>query len=404
MKLVESYSFKFQAQELPQKLSQVSQKPLAGYWLFEFPNLCGAGSMNSWYLGLSQGQIVFSGNQQFCWQVFLKIFQRYVSRLKTADARQTILALEQRFMQEKQKTQSALLLELLHELQQLHSLTIEELRRALRLSILSDFDAYLFNYPGQAQFLPSSQLRIPTPLLGFDIEDLLVQAKERQSWWNKLQATIPSMESVPVLNSEIAKSANLTEKQKLWLQSLTSSGKSLNEIASFMAQDSLEIAKVFASLLGNNLVKIKPAPVKYNAEIFVVDDSPLILKQFESLVTSWGYSVRSFQNPTTVLEAMKYSNPAVFFLDINMPDITGFDLVKQIRRQPQFASVPVIILTAEQTLTNNWRARWSGCQFLSKPLTPNDVSRFKKELRLLLTELLPLHEPSQFESRLGYQI
>jgi CheY-like chemotaxis protein len=403
MKLLKSYSFKFQSQELPHKLNQLSQESLTGYWLFEFPSLCGIASKNSWHLGLSQGQVVFSGNQQLCWQVLLRIFQRYIARLQNADARHAILALEQRFMQEKQKIQSVLLVELLHELEQLNSLTIEEMRKALRLSILSDFDAYLFNYSGQAQFSPASPLTLQTPLLGFDIEDLLSQAKERQSWWHKLQGTIPSMESVPVLNHEVVKSANLTDQQKLWLKSLTSSDKTLTEIASSLAKDSLEVANIFASLIGNRLVKLKSSPVTSTPEIFVVDDSPLILKQFESLVTSWGYSVRSFHDPTTVLQAMTHSNPAAFFLDINMPGITGFDLVKQIRRQPQLASVPIIMLTAEQTLANNWRARWSGCHFLSKPLTPNDVSRFKKELRLLLAELLLIHQPSQVESRLGYQ-
>ncbi len=388
MKLLESYSFKFQAQELPQKMSQLSQEPLTGYWLFEFPNLSGTDNIKPWYLGLSKGQVVFSGNQQLYWQVFLRIFQRYVPRLQNADARQAILALEKRLLQETQPIQSALLLELLHELQQLSSITINELRAALRLRILSDFDTYLFNYPGEARFIPSPQLDIQTPLLGFDIEDLLSEAKERQACWHKLQAKIPSMESVPVLNADAVSSANLMFQQKVWLETLTSSNKTLNQLASSLAKDSLEVAKIFANLISNSLVKLKSPMVTSSPEIFVVDDSPLILKQFENLVTSWGYSVRSFHEPATALQTLTHLQPAVFFLDINMPGITGFDLVKQIRRQPQLASVPIIMLTAEQTLTNNWRARWSGCQFLNKPLKPIDVPKFKKELRILLGELL----------------
>ncbi|HEY9833047.1 MAG TPA: response regulator [Stenomitos sp.] len=394
MKILQSYTFKFQAQELPQKLSQVSQEALTGYLLFEFSSSDGTDSMKSWCLGVAQGQIVFSGNQKLSWQVFLKIFHRYIARFQNADIKHIIGALEQRLMQEKHKEQSTLLLQLMHELQQLNLFTIEELRGALRLGILSDFDTYLFNYPGQAKFIPSSQLAIQTPLLGFDIEDLLFQAKERQAWWHKLRATIPSMESVPVLNSEAVNSANLTNQQKLWLKTLVSKGKTLNDIACSLAQDSLEIAKVFASLIDRRLIKFSFSSVNSTPEIFVVDDSPLILKQFETLMTNWGYFVRAFNDPTTVLQAIPHSNPAVFFLDINMPGITGFDLVKQIRRQPQLTSVPIIMLTAEQTLTNNWRARWSGCQFLSKPLAPNDVSRFKQELRLLLSELLLIHPSS----------
>jgi CheY-like chemotaxis protein len=301
--------------------------------------------------------------------------------------RGVLQALEQRFVQQTQNTQSVLLVELLKELQQLYSLTIEELRAALRLHILSDFDTYLFKYPGQAQFFPCA-MDMPTPLFGFELEDLLVQAQQRQYYWHQLQATIPSLDSVPILNPEAVQSAHLTPQQKLWLERLTSKGQTLKEIAADLAQDSLEVAKIFARLLGSNLVTLKPSAAASPPEIFVVDDSPLILKQFESLVSSWGYAVRSFHGPTSLLQAIAHCQPTAFFIDINMPGITGFDLVKQIRRQPQLASVPIIMLTAQQTLTNNWRARWSGCQFLSKPLAPNDVSRFKQELRLLLSELL----------------
>ena len=388
MKQLESYSFQFKAQELPHKLSQLSYESLTGYWLFEFPSLGGTNSRNSWYLELSEGQIIFSGNQQLNWQELLRIFQRYLPRLQKADVKKFMLLLEQQFIQEKVQIQSIIVREMLHKLQQLTLVNREEMRAALRLSILSDFDTYLFNYSGQAKFLSSSQLDIQTPICGFDINELLNQAQARQTLWNKLKVIIPSVESVPIINHEVIKSANLTSKQQLWLETLTANGKTLNEIASCLAQDSLEVAKLFASLISKNLIKLKSSPITTNTEIFVVDDSPLILKQFESLVTGWGYTVRAFQEPAAVLQAITYSNPAAFCLDINMPDLTGFDLVKQIRRQPQLATVPIIMLTAEQTLTNNWRARWSGCQFLNKPLTPQDIPKFKNDLRILLAELL----------------
>lgn len=402
MKVLESHSFKFQEQELAKQLLPLSQESMTGYWLFEFPSLSGTNITNSWYLGLFQGKVVFSGNQQLNWQEFLKIFQRYLPRLQKADVRQVIQEWEQQVIQEKSQLQSVLLIELLDKLQQLTSITIEEMREALRLRILSDFDTYLFNYPGQAQFLSSSPLDLQTPLGGFELKDLLDSAQARQTLWQKLKVTIGSLQSVPVLNSEVVKAANLTSQQQLWLLTLTSKEKNLNEIANSLAQDSLEVAKIFASLIGQNFVKLKSSTITKTHEVFVVDDSPLILKQFESLVTSWGYSVRSFQAPETVLQAIKSANPSVFFLDINMPGINGFDLVKEIRRQPQLASVPIIMLTAEHTLTNNWRARWSGCQFLNKPLTPNDVPKFKNDLRILLAELL-LNKSSSGESYLGYQ-
>jgi DNA-binding response OmpR family regulator len=102
--------------------------------------------------------------------------------------------------------------------------------------------------------------------------------------------------------------------------------------------------------------------------------------------------VRAFNNPSIALQTLSSSNPAVIFLDINMPEISGFDLIKQIRRQPALSTVPLVMLTAEKTLSNNWRSRLSGCRFLSKPLTVDEIPHFQMELRMLLAEFIPLYQ------------
>jgi CheY-like chemotaxis protein len=399
MKTSASYSFQFQAQELPQKLSQRSQDKLTGYWLFEFPNLAGTGVASLWYLGLSQGKVIFSGNQQCCWKALFETLQRYIARLRNGDAKHAILRLEEQLTLNNSDNQSAALLALLNELNELNLLKAEEIQESLRLRILSDFDAYLFEYAGQAHFLPSFQMEEAMPILGFDMETMLLQAKERQVTWHKVKRLIPSMERVPVLNTEVVKASKLNVEQKKRLESLVSSNKTLNDIAVLLAQDLLEIAKFFAKLITESLVTLRSSPVTESVEVFVVDDSPVLLKQFESLVTSWGYCVRSFYEPMLALQALSDAQPAVIFLDINMPEVTGFDLVKQIRRLPGLESIPLIMLTAEKSLSNNWRARWSGCQFMSKPLTPSEIPAFRLELRTLLTELAPLHQPVQSSSR-----
>lgn len=399
MKTPASYSFQFQARELPQKLSQASQEELTGYWLFEFPDLAGTKVSNQWYLGLSQGQVVFSGNQPCCWSVLFETLQRYTARLRNDDAKNAILRVEEQLTLTHPENQSAALLALLNELGELNLLSIEEIRESLRLRVLSDFDTYLFEYAGQAQFLSPSQMDTPVSIPGFDMTVLLSKAKERQVLWHRLKALIPSMERVPALNTTAVEASPLNVEQRQRLQSLVSSKKTLNEIAVCLAQDSLEIAKFFAKLMSDNLVTLRSLPTSEAIEIFVVDDSQILLKQFESLVASWGYCVRSFCEPMMALQALTDANPAVIFLDINMPEITGFDLVKKIRRLPALENTPLIMLTAEKTLSNNWRARWSGCQFMSKPLTSSEIPSFRLELRSLLTELAPLHQPTELSGK-----
>jgi CheY-like chemotaxis protein len=72
-----------------------------------------------------------------------------------------------------------------------------------------------------------------------------------------------------------------------------------------------------------------------------------------------------------------------------MPGASGFDLIKQIRRQPQLTSIPLVLLTAEKTVSNQWRAQWASCKFLAKPRTSAEIPVFRTELRQMLEEMAP---------------
>jgi CheY-like chemotaxis protein len=404
MKVSVTDSFVFQTQELPQKLSQTSEGSLTGYWLCEFFPVGHNRYGEQFYIGLLQGQVVFSG-QQISWEALIKALQRYVPRLRSEAAKHAISIVRQRLQPKQQNPQSGELLALFAQLYQANVISHQEVIEALRLKILSDFDTCLFKYAGKAQFIPFPQLDNEVPIAGFDLQKLLSEAEQRQVWWSRLQPQISSMNCVPVLNQRAVEAANLTPKQKQRLEVLTANGKTLDEIAFAFAQDSLEIAEVFARLVKDGLITLTssfaarefsgathqdPVPQNFSSKILVVDDSPLLLKQFANLVRRWGYQVKTSTNPETVVELMLQIHPAIVFLDVNMPGVSGFDLVKQIRRCPEFEKIPLIILTAEKTLTNNWRARWSGCRFLTKPLAPDEVSQFQVELHMLLEELLSL--------------
>lgn len=340
------------------------------------------------YLALNQGQIIFSGDQKLTWKTLLKVLQRYLPLLQSRQAQQKIALIIQELQQEDEMV-AALHLRLIDKLQNIGLINQNELEKALYLKVLSDFEMHLLISSGEAQFLPSLHLDLQSPVVGFTIEDLMTQLKERRAWWHSLSAYIPSMERIPVLNAEAIAASALTLEQKQGLQTLVANGQTLNEIAVTLSQDRLDLAKVFAQLIRDRLISLSSPAYSSTSEIFVVDDSVLLLRQFETLVSGWGYVVRPFQDPQIALQNLLQSKPAVVFLDINMPGLSGFDLVKQIRRQPPLESLPLVMLTAEKTLANNWQARLSGCRFLSKPLAPHEMSRFATDLRALLTELIP---------------
>ncbi|MBI4785358.1 MAG: response regulator [Oscillatoriophycideae cyanobacterium NC_groundwater_1537_Pr4_S-0.65um_50_18] len=388
----ESCHLTFQAQELSQELRKISKNIPTSYWLIEFPDLSKTTHRNTWHLALSKAQIVFSGDQKISWKWLLECFQRYVPRFRNAHVKDLALKLERLTLE--YNYEPAFLFEQLNQFYDLNLISPHEARQALWLSLLSDCDTYLFDYAGQASCLPIPESDIQLSIAGFDIEDLLTKAKERQVWWYKLQSLIPSMESFPVLNASAVSAANLTAVQQQRLQALVSEGKTLTDISVELGQDPLETAKVFSRLISERLVTLTSLEPNAAHEIVVIDDSQILLRQFENLVASWGYSVRTFDNPITALQMLPSSNPGVIFLDINMPEVNGFDLIKQIRRQPKLSTLPLVMLTAEKTLSNNWRSRLSGCRFLSKPLTSSEIPQFQMELRMLLAEFIPICQHS----------
>jgi CheY-like chemotaxis protein len=99
-----------------------------------------------------------------------------------------------------------------------------------------------------------------------------------------------------------------------------------------------------------------------------------------------------------------------------MPGITGFQLMKQIRSQPKLASIPLIVMTAEKSMLNQQRAKWSKSKFLSKPLSIEEIPQFKSELTAVLQEFAPItskqypkynelqSQPSFLDRAISYQV
>ena len=376
--------FSFKPDSLSQKLEQESDYSLTGYWHHQFQNSSHGQVSKSWYLGLLEGKVIFSDIQPLSVSRLLSTVERYVPRLRSDRAKQLTENLKQRFISKEDDHQLDRLSALLNNCYNLGLVKPEEVKQALRLKILQDLDDVLFDYAGHAEFLPASELSTQAPIIGFDLKELLSEARRRKLIWDKVKTVIPSSDSVLAINDEAIQRANLAPHQEQRLRALIAHGETLNAISKALARDTLEIAKGLAQLVNKGLLTLQSTAQHCEPEILIIDDSPLMLQQFRMLVSGWGYKVRSCADPTSALEIMTQSNPIAIFIDINMPGLSGFDLLKQIRRQPKLAAVPLIMLTAERTLSNNWRAQWSGCQFLSKPLSPEEIPQFKYKLRLLL--------------------
>ena len=181
----------------------------------------------------------------------------------------------------------------------------------------------------------------------------------------------------------------------------------LTEIADEFKQSLTRTALRFDKLAERRLVAILPLPLRTESDldsdrrsyemslsqpprVHVVDDSPVLLKQFGDLLNYWGYQVTLTDNATVAVDRMLEVRPDVIFLDINMPGLSGFELIAQIRRQAPLSSIPIVLVTAESNIANSMRAKWAKCKFLAKPRTADATQAFRDQLKALLRELAPL--------------
>jgi two-component system sensor histidine kinase ChiS len=113
-----------------------------------------------------------------------------------------------------------------------------------------------------------------------------------------------------------------------------------------------------------------------SARIMIVDDEPVNINVVVKYLRSFGYSdFVSTTEPQKALVLLRESKPDLLLLDIMMPQINGLELLRQIRSDGRWQSLPVIILTAYCDPSNRREALERGVtDFLAKPVDPNELA------------------------------
>jgi two-component system sensor histidine kinase/response regulator len=120
-------------------------------------------------------------------------------------------------------------------------------------------------------------------------------------------------------------------------------------------------------------------------DILIVDDAPNNLRLLAAILNQFGYEVRSSISGKMALIAAQNSPPDLILLDINMPDMDGYEVCKQLRDKPETAGIPVIFLTAYSQTKDKVRAFKLGAQdYITKPFQADEViARIENQLALM---------------------
>jgi diguanylate cyclase (GGDEF)-like protein len=112
-----------------------------------------------------------------------------------------------------------------------------------------------------------------------------------------------------------------------------------------------------------------------SSTVMMVDDDPIMLEVVQTYLEEAGYtSFVTTSEPGQAMELFQQHRPDILLLDLMMPEVSGFDILAQIRTHEEFRYTPVIILTAESEPKAKLRALELGAtDLLTKPVDPSEL-------------------------------
>ncbi|MCT7979329.1 response regulator [Laspinema olomoucense] len=103
-------------------------------------------------------------------------------------------------------------------------------------------------------------------------------------------------------------------------------------------------------------------------DILIVDDVPDNIRLLTRILVKRGFQTRKALNGRMALTAIQASKPRLILLDVQMPDMTGYELCHRIKSDPDSLHIPIIFLSANDDTSEKRKAiHLGGADYISKP-------------------------------------
>lgn len=115
--------------------------------------------------------------------------------------------------------------------------------------------------------------------------------------------------------------------------------------------------------------------------VMLVEDEPNITESLRFILERAGFEVSSESNGADALERIFSSPPDALILDVMLPGLDGFDVLRRIREHPELGKLPVLMLTAKGQREDRKTALDAGAnRFITKPFSNAEVVAAVTEL------------------------
>jgi len=117
-------------------------------------------------------------------------------------------------------------------------------------------------------------------------------------------------------------------------------------------------------------------------KILVVEDNELNLKLFCDLLRAHGYEAEPVRDGRQAVERTRAFRPDLIIMDIQMPHVSGLELIEQLKSDEALKAIPVMAVTAYAAKGDEERIRDAGAEgYVSKPIS---LMKFVESVRMLL--------------------
>ncbi|WP_136441024.1 response regulator transcription factor [Pacificoceanicola onchidii] len=121
--------------------------------------------------------------------------------------------------------------------------------------------------------------------------------------------------------------------------------------------------------------------------VLLIEDEPNIIEAIRFILSRDGWQVDTHSNGSDAVEAVQRKTPDVLILDVMLPGRSGFDILRELRDNPETAALPVLMLTARGQSKDRELAERAGVnRFMTKPFSNAEVLEAVRALG-------PAHQP-----------
>lgn len=117
-------------------------------------------------------------------------------------------------------------------------------------------------------------------------------------------------------------------------------------------------------------------------KVLIVEDNELNMKLFRDLLTVQGYETVQTRDGNEAIGLARDHHPDLVLMDIQLPEISGLDIIREFKADEELQNIPVVAVTAFAMKGDEGKIREGGCEaYISKPISVPD---FLKTVRSFL--------------------